>query len=190
MRFLQQFRVFIASISLLFTGLSAEAIAPPMDYVEATEFCDRADLQLIEGLWTYPEDDVTVLIFRNEDQKGIYDIFIVEAASCALKAGMKLGELHSSVDPDKFTLKLFTSVKNGILSSPCEASATFSESKESLTVKKSSVKIRINPMRLLPSFWRLASISIKSPDPAPEGMIKIYPSYDGNNSTRRGPRYL
>lgn len=168
----------------------ARAIVPPQDFLEATEFCDKADLRPIEGLWTYPEDDVTVLIFRSEDKKGLYDIFVVEAASCSLKAGMKLGELHSSADPDKYTLRLFTSIKNGILTSPWDATATFSESKESITVKRNSVKFKFNPNRLLPYFWRLASVSIKSVEPAPEGMIKIYPSYDGNNSTRRGPRYL
>lgn len=178
---------------ILLTVLSTLPIyahTPPADYVEALEFCDKADLRPIEGLWTYPEDDVIVLVFRNSDRKGIYDIHVVESADCSLKAGMKLGELHESADPLKFNMKLFTKIKNGLLSAPCEATATFSEAKESLTVKKSSAGIKINPGRLLPYFWRIVSVSIKSKESAPEGMIKIYPSYDGNNSTRRGPRYL
>ena len=180
----------ILTLTMLLVVLGGKAITPPADYLEAMEFCDKADLQPIEGLWTYPEDDVTVLIFRSEDKKVLYDIFVVEAASCLLSAGMRIGELHASADPDKYTLKLFTSIKNGLPAAPCDAVATYSESKESLTFKRSSLKFRINPTRLLPSFWRLVSVSVKSPDPAPEGMIKIYPSYDGNNSTRRGPRYL
>lgn len=167
------------------------AFTPPADYPEAMEFCDKTDLRPIEGLWTYPEDDVTVMIFRSEENKGKYDIYVVEAADCSLKAGMKLGELSTSADPDKFNLKLFTLIKKGLLCSPCEAIATYSESKESLIVKKSSkFKIRLNPSRLLPSFWRIATVSVNSKEHAPEGMIKIYPSYDGNNSTRRAPRYL
>lgn len=183
-------KLLIFSIAVAFHFIKATAFEPPADYLEAMEFCDKADLRPIEGLWTYPEDDVTVLIFRSDNQKGLYDIFVVEAASCSLTPGMKLGEIHSSADPDKFNLRLFTSVKNGILSVPQDAVATFSESKEAFIIKRSSLKIKLNPSRLLPYFWRMVSISVKSADPAPEGMIKLYPSYDGNNSSRRAPRYL
>ena len=165
--------------------------SPPADYLEARALCDNADLRAIEGLWSYPEDDVTVLIFRNESKKGVYDIYVVEAADCSLSPKMLLGELHDSADPDKFTLKLFTKVKNGVLSAPLDAVASFSESKEALTVKKkSNFNVRLYPTRLLPSFWRMVSVSLKPRESAPEGMIKVYPSYDGNGSTRRGPRYL
>lgn len=182
----------ILGILLLAAGNNAvRAFTPPADTLEAMELCDKTDLRPIEGLWTYPEDDVTVLIIRNEEKKGIYDIYVVEAADCSLSPGMKLGELRTSADPDKFSLKQFTTVKNGLLSMPLEAVATFSDSKESLTVRHSSrVKVKINPTRLLPSFWRLATISFNSKESAPEGMIKAYPSYDGNGSTKRGPRYL
>lgn len=177
-------------IATAFLWLPARGVNPPADIIEAMELCDKTDLRPIEGLWTYPEDDVTVLLIRDETRKGVYDIFVVEAADCSLHPGMKLGELHTSADPDKFNLKLFTVVKNGILSAPVDAIATYSENKEALTVKKKSAKIRINPIRLLPSFWRIVSISLNANESAPEGMIKIYPSYDGNNSTRRAPRYL
>ena len=164
--------------------------APPADMIEARAFCDNADLRPIEGLWSYPDDDVTVLIFRSDEKKGVYDITIVEAADCSLTAGMKIGELTASADPDKFNMKLFTSMKKGILTSPLATTAVFSDNKESLTIRKSSFQIRLNPIRLLPSFWRLVSVSIKSKEPAPEGMIRVYPSYDGNLSTKRAPRYL
>lgn len=178
-------------MALLAAGVSSAFCKPPVDYIEAVELCDKSDLRPVEGLWTYPEDDVTVLIYRNEEKKGMYDIFVVESADCSLSPGMRIGELHTSTDPDKYSINLFTAVKNGVLSLPLEAIATFSENKESLTVKKSSrFKVRFNPTRLLPSFWRLATISFNSKESAPEGMIKVYPSYDGNQSTRRAPRYL
>lgn len=186
-------RILFAFI-LLFSGSIAHVMAfnPPMDYLAATEFCDKADLRTIEGLWTYPEDDVTVLIYRNEAVKGLYDIHVVEAADCNLKAGMKLGEIRESADPEKYNISLCTKLKKGIPIAPCEAVASYYEAKEALIIKQSSpLSLRFNPTRLLPSFWRLVSVSIKlSKESAPEGMIKIYPSYDGNNSTRRAPRYL
>ena len=169
----------------------AAPFMPPSDVVEARELCDNTDLRPVEGLWSYPEDDVTVLVFRNDEKKGVYDIYVVEAADCSLSPGMKLGELRSSADPDKFNLRLFTAVKKGNLSLPVDAVATYSGNKESISVKKTSgVRIRINPTRLLPSFWRLATINIKQNEAAPEGMIRLYPSYDGNGSSRRAPRYL
>lgn len=180
----------LALLALVAGSVTVGAVEPAADLLAAREFCDRADLRPIEGLWTYPEDDVTVLIFRNEEKKGNYDITVVESADCSLSPGMKIGRLTDSADPDKFTLRLYTTVKNGVLSSPEEATAYFSDSKESLTIKKSSLKFRFNPGRLLPYFWRMISVSVKSREPAPEGMIKIYPSYDGNGSSRRYPRYL
>lgn len=184
-------RLVLICMVVWLTASEASASRPIADYVEAKELCDKTDLRPVEGLWTYPEDDVTVLVMRNPDKKGIYEIIVVEAADCSLRPGMELGELRESADPDKFTLKLFTAVKNGTLQVPCEAVATFHENKDCITVKKKSgVNIRINPTRLLPSFWRLASVSLKSNESAPEGMIKIYPSYDGNGSSRRAPRYL
>lgn len=178
----------LASAALCFQEL--KAFDPPADLPEAMELCDKTDLRPIEGIWTYPEDDVWVLVMRSDHKKGVFDIYVIEAADCSLSPGMKIGEMHTSADPDKFTLRLYTIVKKGILSAPQDATAIYSEAKESLTVKNSSLKVRFNPTRLLPSFWRIASISVKSKEAPPEGMIKIYPSYDGNNSTRRAPRFL
>lgn len=164
---------------------------PPADFLEAQELCDKTDLLPIEGLWTYPHDDVTVLVMRSAEKKGVFDIYVVEAADCSLSPGMKLGELTSTAEPDKFTLSQFTGIKRGLLSAPRTATATFSENKESLTVKGgNSLRIRFNPTKLLPTFWRLASFSVKAGEQVPEGMIKVYPSYDGNGSSKRAPRYL
>ena len=175
----------------LTAAIAGWSFTPPSDLLEARELCDRADLRPVEGLWTYPEDDVTVLVYRDDHNPGLYNIYVVEAADCSLSAGQKLGELHTSADPEKFNIKLFTASQKGVLKFPIDAVATFSESKESLIVKKkSNIRLRIHPTRLLPSFWRLASISVNPKESAPEGMIKIYPSYDGNQSSRRAPRYL
>lgn len=184
-------RKFTSGLFLTFCCLGLRAFTPPSDILEAQEICDKTDLRPVEGIWTYPDDDVTVMIIRNDEKKGIYDIYVVESSDCSLNPGMRLGEMRSSADPDKYHISLFTNVKKGILTLPMEGLASFNESKESLTVKKKGgFRIRLNPTRLLPSFWRIASISIKSGETAPEGMIKIYPSYDGNGSTRRAPRYL
>lgn len=81
---------------------------PPADYLEAIDLCDETDLRFVEGLWTYPQDDVTVLTIRNDTKKGVYDIFVVESADCSPSPGMRIGEMFESAGPDKFNLKLFT----------------------------------------------------------------------------------
>lgn len=184
------FRNLLAAACLVLAVAGAMAFTPPADMLAVQELCDNADLRPIEGIWTYPED-VSVLIYRSEEKKGTYSIYISEAADCDLKPGMKLGELRESAEPDKYNLSQFTSIKRGILSVPATAVSTYSENKESLTVRKNGkFRLRINPTRLLPSFWRIANVTVKSGGHAPEGLIKIYPSYDGNGSTRRAPRYL
>lgn len=178
---------------MLLTGwvVAATAARPPApaDIAEAREFCDQADLRPVEGLWSYPQDDVTVLIYRS-DAAGVYDITVVDAADCSLSPGMRLGELRESSDPAKYTLQLYTKVKKGLLSVPVKALAEYSDAKQSMTVKKSTMKIRFNPTRLLPYFWRMVTVTMNTREGAPEGMIKVYPSYDGNGSSKREPRYL
>lgn len=179
-------------ISILFGFFACAGFAfnPPADIIEARELCDRTDLRPIEGIWLFPEDDVTVLIIRDDEKLSQYDIFVVESADCALQNGKKLGEMKISPNSNKFKLSLFTSVKKGILSVPCSASAVLSDTHESITVTKPSLKFNFYPNRLLSGFWGLVRISVKNPDNVPEGLIKIYPSYDGNNSSKRTPRYL
>lgn len=168
----------------------AHAFTPPADILEAKELCDKGDLQAVEGLWLYPEDEVTVLIYRETGQKGTYGIYVVESADCSLNPGDRIGSLQASPDPDKFKMKLYTAMKKGVPGVPCNASARLSRNHESITVTKPSLKLRFQPNRLLPYFWRIVNVSIKNPESVPEGMIKIYPSYDGNDSSRRETRYL
>lgn len=184
-------KILFVFLTLLASTTGIFAFTPPLDYPEAAEFCDKADLRPIEGIWSYPEDEVDVIIFRNEGKKGVYDIFVVQSSDCSLSPGVKLGEMHESSDANKYNMKLFTNIKKGVLSSPMTAVATRSANGDSFTFRKSSgFSLRLNPTRLLPWFWRIISVNIKSGEAAPEGMIKVYPSYDGNNSSRRAPRYL
>ena len=170
--------------------LSGYSFSPPADILEAMELCDKSDLRPIEGLWEFPEDDVKVMIFRNSDNAALYDIYVVESADCSLSPGNMLGTLHVSPDPNKFKLSLYTQVKKGVLSVPCTASAVLSINNESITVTKPSMKITFYPGRLLGGFWNVVRLTKKDATTVPDGLIRIYPSYDGNASSKRNPRYL
>lgn len=178
-------------LTLLLSGFYImRAVEPPVDLIAAMDLCDNADLRPVEGLWQYPEDQVTVLIFRESGIEGKYGMWVVESADCSLEAGKKIGGLTESPDPRKFDFSIFTAVRKGVLQLPCQATATLSTDNESIIVTKPSIKISFRPNRLLPGFWKTVSVGIKDPSKAPRGMIRVYPSYDGNNSRRRDPRYL
>ena len=182
----------ITLIFLLSGFLTSGALTPPADILEARELCDQTDLHPVEGLWLCPEDDITLLIMRDNASEHRYSIVVVESADCSLSNGMEIGSLTISPDPNKFKLKLFTRIKKGILSSPCEAAATYSAANESMRIEKPSLKISFQPGRLLPYFWRTVRVKVNNPaEKVPEGMIKVYPTFDNNNnSIKRNPRYL
>ena len=77
--------------------------------------------------------------------------------------------------------------------------ATLSKDGDAFLFKrqKSPVKVRMNVnfSRLLPGFWKMLSTGISTngsnaSTEAPAGMVKVYPSYDGNGSSKRKIRYL
>lgn len=179
-------------VVLMTASLSARSWKVPVDILEAQELCNEMDLRPVEGLWLCPEDDVVLMIMRHNSDESKYLVTVVESSDCSLIPGMEIGHLSISPDPNKFKLKLFTKVKKGVLQLPCEAAATYSPNNEALTIEKPSIKISFQPGRLLPYFWRTARITVKNPaDRIPEGMIKIYPTFDNNsNSLKRHPRYL
>ena len=176
----------------------------PYDIDEAKEICSTLPLDALEGIWIYPEDRVTVMIIRDRDKAGvsslpIYRISVVEGEDCRLHAGDIIGEIGATAEPSIYSIRLFTESKNNILGKPVSCSVKLTNENETLVIKrsKSSLKYRlnINFNRLLPGFWKIVSSGISKQNTSessslPVGMIKIFPSYDGNGSSRRQPRYL
>ncbi|MCH5227207.1 MAG: hypothetical protein J1F16_05245 [Muribaculaceae bacterium] len=169
----------------------------------AKEICTSLPLENVEGLWLYPEDKVTVLILRNnEDISGnlpAYNISVVETADASLRPGDLIGTLEATTDENTFKIHLSTEKHNDLLLKPKSCIATLSKDGDTFTFKrqKSPFKGRLNFnfSRLLPGFWKVISAGVYSPTgtskvEAPVGMVKLYPSYDGNGSSRRKVRYL
>lgn len=197
-------RILCVLLCHLFCSNSAFASIPvAYDIDRAIEICDSVPLDNLEGVWIYPEDNVTVLILKNEKTSlsslPQYEIRVVESTDCNLNPGEYLGKIIPTPDRKKFTVELLTERKGIELLKPKTCIATLSADGDALTFRHNSSKIRLrlnlNPSILLPKLWRGmirigTSSSAKDSDKAPEGMIKIYPSYDGNGSSRRQPRYL
>lgn len=193
---------FVAAVSLALTSMATSPLA--FDMQRAREICDSIPLSPPEGVWIYPEDNVTVLVIRRDGSDpnsiGEYDISVVETTDCSVKPGEIIGRLSASPDEQKYEMELFTEKRNGILSRKQTCLATLSKEGETLILQKDkkrglNFRISLNPSMLLPKMWRMlrtgvSTTSGKSRQEAPVGMVKIYPSYDGNGSSRRSPRYL
>lgn len=162
-----------------------------LDIIDAEKWCDKTPLHRVEGIWNYPEDDVTVLVKRDDLNDGFYKIFSLETGDDVFRPGECIGTFQATSDPLKFKLKLYTRRKKNYLTSPKECAATLTLDDYAMQVEYKSRKFSFNPFFLLPKFWRIARFSSSDPIKSlPFGMRKIYPSYDGNGSSRFNARYL
>lgn len=164
------------------------------DMQAAVDYCDNHALQQPEGIWIYPEDNVVVLIARDESQSGnvtapTFNIYVVETPDCNLKPGQTIGWLSRLADSSSFQMSLFTHKKGIQLIMPARCVATLTDNQCAMKIKQPSVKFSLNPSILLPKFWRLVRVRINDPmQNAPVGMIKIYPNENGTSP--RAPQLL
>ncbi len=145
-----------------------------------------------EGIWEFPDYNVTTVIIRENDRCNTFGIWVVDSENCAVSPGSRLGTLSTSLQSGKYALKIFSSFKKGQLSAPREALATLSVKDEAIFIDKLKIDFTINPLAMIPSFAR-RMFRLKFNDPIRQikkGLTKIYPSYDGNGSSRRQPVYL
>lgn len=174
------------------------------DIDRAIEICSTLPLDPIEGVWIYPEDKVTVLIIKDNHNSVStlphYSITVVESDDCRLVSGDKIGSLTATAESSKYEITLFTEKNKDLLQKSNSCVASLSKDADALILKgnkskKFNLKLNLNLSRLLPNFWRFVRLSSSSGNNTstgtpPVGMVKIYPSYDGNGSSRRQPRYL
>ena len=191
----------IASISSDAYGVSPEAV---YDMEQAKEICDDLPLEAVEGIWIYPEDNVAVLILndRNDRRRSYatsYTMRVVESKDARLKPGDVIGKLIETPDAKTYKIDLFTEKRNQSWLNPVTCIATLGNEGDTFIFKKGANRLRgrlnFNLSRLLPGFWKMISAGITTNTgdtdlKAPVGMMKIYPSYDGNGSSRRRVRYL
>ena len=170
----------------------------------AKELCDELPLETIEGIWLYPDDNVTVLILNDQTDQGrnvfpSYSISVVDTSDARLHPGEVIGNLRATPELNVFKIELSTEKKNDLLLKPKSCLANLSKEGDTFTIKKQKApfkgRVNLNFNRLLPRFWKIVSVGINQSGTGnsvspPIGMIKIYPSYDGNGSSRRKIRYL
>ena len=194
----------IAVSLLIAPSVNAKSPHIAYDIDMAKEICAELPLESVEGVWVYPDDKVTVLILNDQSKAGSslssYNISVVETSDARLHPGEVIGKLYETAQDGVFEIELSTERKNDLLLKPKSCLATLSKDGESFLIKrqKSALKGRLNLNfnRLLPGFWKIVSTGVSlNPNggnsvAAPIGMVKIYPSYDGNGSSKRKVRYL
>lgn len=195
----------IASLLLCPGASFAQQNRPVCDIDRAIEICSALPLDRLEGVWAYPEDGVTVLILKTESHSSSslpeYTISVLESDDCRLVPANVIGNIKATPEADKYEISLFTEKDKSIFQKSHSCIATLSKDADALILKgnkqkKFNFRLNLNPSRLLPNFWRIVRVSASTGNQSsssaspPVGMVKIYPSYDGNGSSRRQPRYL
>ena len=154
---------------------------------------DETDMQPLEGIWYYPDEEMTLGIERFKGNKNIgYRIILLESPDINLVPGTVIGYIASSAVDNKYRLWLYSQRDRLTLKKPLECVATLNSQATSLTFDPPhwKVKVRVNIARFLPSLFNGVSIvPDKVGEQLPRGFRKIYPE-GGDGAPFNRIRYL
>ena len=154
---------------------------------------DETDMQPLEGIWYYPNEEMTLGIERYRGKHNIgYRIILLESPDINVIPGTVIGYIAASAVDNKYQLWLYSQRDRLTLIKPLECVATLNQSATSLTFDPPhwKVKVRVNIARFLPSLFQGVSIiPEKSSEKLPVGFRKIYPE-GGEGKPFNHIRYL
>ncbi|MBR5169789.1 MAG: hypothetical protein IKW85_04410 [Muribaculaceae bacterium] len=154
---------------------------------------DETDMQPLEGIWYYPNEEMTLGIERYKGKHNIgYRIILLESPDISLMPGTVIGYIASSAVDNKYRLWLYSQRDRMTLIKPLECVATLNSTASTLTFDPPhwKVKVRVNIARFLPTLFRGVSIvPEKVEEQLPVGFRKIYPE-GGDGSPFNRIRYL
>lgn len=173
------FAVAATLFAILFPVLHVGGQTPLPPLERAMEMVDSVQLQGPEGIWEYPGEDVKVLIWRAAaNHSDRYNITVLEAYDCRLDTGDVIGWLKPTAEPGKYELTQYARRNSGLLDLPGRCSVKIGNNGNSLLISGGeALGFTINPTLLLPRFWRMVRVKIKSKGGEPtEGLRRLYPS--------------
>lgn len=154
---------------------------------------DETDMQPLEGIWYYPNEEMTLGIERYRGEHNIgYRIILLESPDINVIPGTVIGYIAASAVDNKYQLWLYSQRDRITLIKPLECVATLNKTATSLTFDPPhwKVKVRVNIARFLPSLFQGVSIiPEKSGEKLPVGFRKIYPE-GGEGKPFNQIRYL
>lgn len=193
-------RRILGYIAIIGWALCAEAalpeqsvMLPGIDMPTVKERLSMSDLQPIEGVWFYPNEEMTIAIERYDGEDNIkYMIYLVESPDVELLPGTVIGYIAPSAVESKFKLWLFSERENMSLRNPLECVATLNADHSSITFDPPQwkMKVRVNLSRFLPTLFRgISVVPEKKEEKLPIGFNKVFPT-DGNGEKFTTIRYL
>ena len=170
-------------------------VVPGFSEQEARERLMESDLQPLEGIWYYPNEDMTIAIERwtpEPSHKIGYRLLLVASDDLELLPGTVIGYIEASAVDSKYRLWLYSERNKVTLCGPLECVATLNKEATTLTFDPPhwEVKVRVNFARFLPSLFRgISVIPDVEKEKLPIGFKKIFPA-DGNGNKFDRVRYL
>ncbi|MBO4814600.1 MAG: hypothetical protein J5523_06545 [Muribaculaceae bacterium] len=153
----------------------------------------ESDMQPLEGIWYYPDEEMTLAIEKWKGPHNIgYRLILLESTDLELLPGTVMGFIEESAVDNKFRLWLYTERSKVTLASPAQCVATLNSDATSLTFDPPhwKVKVRVNFARIFSTIFRgISVIPEKVEEKLPVGFKKIYP-LDGNGNAFKTVRYL
>ena len=154
---------------------------------------DETDMQPLEGIWYYPNEEMTLGIERYKGAHNIgYRIILLDSPDINVMPGTVIGYIAASAVDNKYQLWLYSQRDKVTLIKPLQCVATLNSTATTLTFDPPhwKVKVRVNIARFLPTLFRGVSIV---PDvegeTLPVGFRKIYPE-GGEGTPFNRVRYL
>ena len=154
---------------------------------------DETDMQPLEGIWYYPNEEMTLGIERYKGPHNVgYRIILLDSPDINVMPGTVIGYIAASAVDSKYQLWLYSQRDRVTLIKPLECVATLNKTATTLTFDPPhwKVKVRVNIARFLPSLFQGVSIvPEKVGERLPVGFRKIYPEGGEGNPFNR-VRYL
>lgn len=190
-------------ILLISIGLTAQwalagvpqstVVLPGIDEATMKAKFAETDMQQMEGIWEYPNEEMKLAIERYKGEKNIaYRIVLLASADLELIPGTVVGYIARSAVANKFQLWIYTERSKVGLKSPLECVATLSSDGTSLTFDPPhyKVKVRLNLARFFSKIFRGVSVTPeKVEEKLPVGFRKVFPA-NGNGEKFNEIRYL
>ena len=160
-------------------------VLPGIDEETVRERMAQSGLQLLEGVWEYPAEEMRLAIERHDGDHGIaYRIIMLLNREMDLTPGTVIGYIAPSAVENRYQLWIYSERDGDTLKNPKECVATLNAAGTSLTFEKPKWKldVRVNVMRFLPTLFRGISINPhKDEQKVPIGFTKTYPTLPSKN---------